>query len=77
MMKKLVKLLKGRDALDLDGIDDYDDLAVDNYSQDDWSLASDDVSNYDGEPKATPVEFTLDPNDARKCFNYPATPTLA
>ena len=47
MTKKLVKLLEGSNALDLDAINDYDDLAVDNYSQDDWSLlASDEVSDY-------------------------------
>ena len=62
MMKKLVKLLEGSDALDLDGIDDYDDLAVDDYySQDDQSLASDDVSNYDGKPKAAPSRVYIGP----------------
>ena len=52
-MKKLVKILKGSDALDLEGVKDLD-LAVDGLSQDGQSLTSEDVSDYDGNPKAAP-----------------------
>jgi hypothetical protein len=45
---------------------------VDNYSQDDQSLASDDVSNYDGKPKAAPSRVYIGPEQCRKVFQLPS-----
>ena len=67
-MAKKVKLPKGRKALDLDKIDNYDNLAVDDYSQDEQSLASEDVTDYDGRPKTTPHQVYIGPEQCRKVF---------
>ena len=53
MTKKLVKLLKSSDALNLDEVKEFN-LTVDGHSQDGQSLTSKDVSNYDGNPKPAP-----------------------
>jgi len=67
MTKKLVKLLESSDALDLDEVKDFD-LAVDGQSQDGQSLASEDVSDYDGNPKAAPRRVYIGPGRCRKVF---------
>ena len=67
MTKKLVKMPESSDALDLDGIDDYD-LAVDGQSQDGQSLASEDVSEYNGKPKAAPRRVYIGSERCRKVF---------
>jgi hypothetical protein len=67
MMKQLVKLLESSNALDLNEVEEFD-LAVDGKLQDGQRLASKDVSDYDGNPKAAPQRVYIGPKRCRKVF---------